>query len=81
MITRKEAETFIKSRAIDWIGETGYVKKQGHYASFSDFKRWLSDRREDSCLRFRSDYGAEIEADQWFEAAVESYFRVNRRLE
>ena len=75
---KKEAEDGIKRLAIEWMHGTGYRPKQGWYPSFSDFKDWLEANHRSLYLNFRSEIGAETEAEQWFEAEIKGYWQ-NRR--
>ena len=78
MMKRKEAEDGIRHFSIEWMHETNYCPKPGHYPSFSDFKQWLEKHHRSLYLNFRSQIGAENEAEQWFESEIDRYWR-NRR--
>jgi hypothetical protein len=70
MMTKAESETAIRHLATVWKGETGYVVKPGHYASFADFRSWLEAKHYSHYLNFRSSVDAEYVAEGWFEEEI-----------
>jgi hypothetical protein len=75
MMKRKEAEDGIRHLSIEWMHETNYRAKPGHYPSFSDFARWLETKHRSLYLNFRSQVGARDEAEGWFESEIRNYWR------
>lgn len=74
MVKKAEAQSTIEYLAARWADETGYVAKQGHYPSFSNFKSWLSANNWSHYLNFRSPT-ASYDAENWFEAALKNWWR------
>ncbi|MGY4460285.1 hypothetical protein ACVWYI_004245 [Bradyrhizobium sp. LB13.1] len=75
MLKRREAEDGIRRLALEWMRETDYRPKPGWYPSFSDFKQWLEANHRSLYLNFRSEIGAQTEAEGWFEAEIGNYCR------
>ena len=75
MVTREEAETAIRHLALEWVGESGFEPKPGHYPSFYGFTTWLERNGHGNYLRFRSRTDPRSEAEGWFESAVKSWSR------
>lgn len=76
---RAYAKAAIEHLALEWMHETGYEKKPGHYPSFGDFKTWLESKHKSLYLNFRSRVDPRTEAEGWFEAAIDNYWRARRR--
>ncbi|MBP1062663.1 hypothetical protein JOE51_004130 [Bradyrhizobium japonicum] len=44
MHRKADAERTIRHFALEWMKETGYEQKPGHYPSFPAFKSWLESK-------------------------------------
>lgn len=76
MVLKADAETAIRHLAIEWASETGYVRRPGHYPSFSAFRSWLEEKHFSLYLRFRSTgRPSEDVAQDWFEAQLREWHR------
>ncbi len=81
MHKKADAERAIRHFALEWMKETGYEQKPGHYPSFPDFKSWLESKHYSGYLRFRSRINnPEAEAEGWFEAEIRDYWRARRKF-
>jgi hypothetical protein len=80
MHKKAEAENAIRRLALEWMSETGYEQKPGHYPSFGAFTTWLEAKHYSGYLKFRS-RGASprFEAEGWFEAEIRDYWRSRLR--
>jgi hypothetical protein len=52
MHRKADAERAIRHFALEWMEETGYEQKPGHYPSFAAFKSWLESKHCSGYLRF-----------------------------
>ncbi|GEC59464.1 hypothetical protein ABIF38_002875 [Bradyrhizobium japonicum] len=78
MHKKADAERMIRHLALEWMGETGYEQKQGHYPSFSAFTTWLERKHYSHYLKFRSRVSPRFEAEGWFESEIRDYWRSRR---
>ncbi len=75
MDTRAEAEEAIRRLALEWMSESGYQPRRGHYPSFGAFTTWLESKHYSHYLNFRSKIDPRHEAEGWFESAIKNYWR------
>ncbi|KYK49923.1 hypothetical protein A1D31_39445 [Bradyrhizobium liaoningense] len=75
MHKKADAEQHIRHLALEWMHETDYRPKPGHYPSFGAFKTWLESKHYSHYLLFRSRSDAGAEAEGWFEAEIRDYWR------
>ena len=75
MQKKADAERAVRHLAIEWMHETGYEQKPGHYPSFGAFRTWLESKHYSLYLNFRSRVGARNEAEGWFEDEIRKHWR------
>ncbi|MEO6013408.1 MAG: hypothetical protein ABIQ30_07475 [Devosia sp.] len=75
MHKKADAERYIRHLAIEWMRDTNYQQRPGHYPSFGTFTTWLEEKHYTHYLSFRSQVGARDEAEGWFEAEIKSHHR------
>jgi hypothetical protein len=75
MHKKADAEQKIRHLALEWMHETDYRPKPGHYPSFGAFKTWLESKHYSHYLEFRSRSDPRSEAEGWFEAEIRDYWR------
>jgi hypothetical protein len=78
MHKKVEAERAIRHLALEWVHETGFEQKPGHYPSFGAFTTWLESRHLSHYLKFRSRVTPRFEAEGWFEAEIRDYWRARQ---
>ncbi|BAV45199.1 hypothetical protein MesoLj113a_47180 [Mesorhizobium sp. 113-1-2] len=76
MHKKADAKEAIERLALEWMRETGYQKKAGHYPNFGTFKTWLEGKHFSHYLNFRSNVGTDTEASGWFETEINEYWRM-----
>jgi hypothetical protein len=75
MHKKADAERSIRHLALEWMSETGYEQKPGHYPSFGAFATWLEAKHFGHYLNFRSSVDARFEAEGCFESEIRNYWR------
>ena len=78
MYKKAEAERMIRHFALEWMGESGYEQKPGHYPSFGSFATWLERKHYSGYLNFRSRVNPRSEAEGWFESEINNHWRSRR---
>lgn len=79
MHKKADAERAIRDLALEWMRDTDYQQKPGHYPSFGSFTTWLESKHYSHYLNFRSRVGARSEAEGWFESEIRNYWRSRLR--
>ena len=75
MVLKAEAERVNRHIATEWMHETGYEPKPGHYPSFYSFQTWLENKGHGQYLNFRSQISPRHLAEGWFEEEIRNYWR------
>ena len=67
LMKKGECEKEIRRLCHEWAKEVGIPIRPVDQPHFSEFKSWLRARGDDRYLNFRSERGAEDDAEDWFD--------------